>query len=373
MGRPRKRQPIDLTDKAVEGLKFNRAHGPTQIVYDKQIGALGVRVYKSGRKAWVLHKRVIGTWPQVTAAEARARALATLGENKPIPGRVTWAQCMADFEAKRRTKTKKYAAGDVKWIREYHRHIGAALGSVPMADSHDKIKAFLRQWEHSPSKHNKVHVWLNRLWRWAARDPELLGPGHPSPVQLIEKLDEGERRKRVLSRAEVDRLIAAAAASADPYVGPWVAINYWQALRAYELRHVKIADVDMAGGWLWLRNRKSGDTDRQSIMKESRKALGALLSLSLKDNPWLLPSPKLRAPKPVSEATLYKRFRDVAMAAKVDEVVPHDLRRARATHLRDRGVSTAKIRLLTGHNTEQSLLHYLGRMTPKSDWDDLDD
>ncbi len=51
MGRPRKRQPIDLTDGAVEGLKFNRAHGPTQIVYDKQIGALGVRVYKSGRKA----------------------------------------------------------------------------------------------------------------------------------------------------------------------------------------------------------------------------------------------------------------------------------------------------------------------------------
>lgn len=381
MGRPIANQRV-LDDEAAESLRYRKSGPATQVTWDRDLPRLGLRVYASGRKRWVL--RTVGggsksvstigrPWPETTADDARALVLAEMGQPTAVPASLcTWRHALRHYLDHHTTRVHEIPAHRAKTIRVMADALRkAAFVDRPIASTTTAdMDVFLGTLAHRPSMHNRVRTFCRTLLHYAEVRDDLLGGRVPDPTRASKRLKERERRI-LLDRDEVKRLLEAAHAygartgNLRPWC--WLTLTYWQALRGYEA--LKVAWTDLEPNHWTLQQRKSGRHARQKLYPASLAAIDVLKTLREHGSPWLFPSPKDPS-KHHGDSWVFDQLCPADIKRK--GATPGCLRRCRASHLRDRGVSLQQIKTLTDHRTEAALLAYLGSPADES-WDAMAD
>ncbi len=178
------------------------------------------------------------------------------------------------------------------------------------------------------------------------------------PSRRVDAPKKGRPLPHVLSRAEIDRLIAAAAAkdgAAGLRLACMVELLYASGLRISELLALPLAAVAREPAYLIVKG-KGGKERLAPLNDAARAAIRAYLSVrasflpaGVKESPWLFPS------RGASGRLTARRFAqmlsEAAVAAGVDpgRISPHGLRHAFATHLLEGGADLRTVQKLLGH------------------------
>ena len=211
----------------------------------------------------------------------------------------------------------------------------------------------------------------------------VLGEGwrQDDPVRRVEAPKQGRPLPRVLSRAEVDAIIAAATArdgAAGLRLGCMIELLYASGLRISELLALPLAAVARDPAYLIVKG-KGGKERLAPLNAAARTAIKAYLPVrraffpnglkdspspnGLKDSPWLFVSRS--AAGRLTARRFAQMLDESARAAGVDptKVSPHSLRHAFATHLLDGGADLRTVQKLLGHAdiaTTQIYTHVAG-------------
>jgi integrase/recombinase XerD len=192
------------------------------------------------------------------------------------------------------------------------------------------------------------------------------------PSRRVEAPRRGRSLPKVLSRAEVDRLIAAAAAkdgAGGLRLACMVELAYASGLRISELTSLTLAALARDPAYLIVRG-KGGKERLAPLNDAARTAIKAYLEVRPgflpkgdKANPWLFAS---RGKEGRLTPRRFAQLLDEAAAdAGIDpaRVSPHVLRHAFATHLLEGGADLRVVQTLLGHadiGTTQIYTHVAG-------------
>ena len=220
----------------------------------------------------------------------------------------------------------------------------------------------------SPATAARRRAAIRQLYRF------VLGEGWRAddPSRRVEAPRQGRPLPKVLSRDEVERLIAAAFAK-DGGEGLRLAcmieLIYAGGLRVSELTSLTLAAVNRDPAYLIVKGKGGkerlaplNDASRPAI-KAWLKARAEFLPKGDKANPWLFPSHG--ASRRITPRRFAQLLDTAASAAGVDpaKVSPHVLRHAFATHLLDGGADLRVVQTLLGHadiSTTQIYTHVTG-------------
>src|SRR5258706_2268807 len=178
------------------------------------------------------------------------------------------------------------------------------------------------------------------------------------PSRRVDAPRKGRPLPKVLSREEMDRLIAAAAAkdgAAGLRLGAMVEIIYASGLRISELLALPLSALARDPAYLIVRGK--GGKERLAPLNEAARtavkaylpARAGFVARGLKDSPWLFPS---RGRGARLTARRFAQLLDEAAAdagIEPEKVSPHVLRHAFATHLLEGGADLRVVQTLLGH------------------------
>jgi integrase/recombinase XerD len=192
------------------------------------------------------------------------------------------------------------------------------------------------------------------------------------PSRRVDAPRKGRPLPKLLSREEVDRLIAAAAARDGAQglrLACMVELLYASGLRVSELCALSLAAVARDPAYLIVKG-KGGKERLAPLNGAARKAIKAYLEarpaflpVGDKANPWLFPS--RGKDRRLTPRRLAQLLDEAAADAGVDpaRVSPHVLRHAFATHLLEGGADLRVVQTLLGHAdiaTTQIYTHVAG-------------
>ena len=336
----------------------------TYILWDGQVKGLGVKIYSSGSKSFLLNYRIGGRERRVTLARtselslraARERAASELvdireGKTDPLERRreaheaPTVAQGIERFLnefAPARIERGRMTERTVRDYRQQARqYILPALGRRKIAD------VTRRDVEHMVEpltrvRRNRVLALTSRLfrlfetWEWRAQNS--------NPAQGVERARE-EARDRVLSPTELASLAKSLQSAEDAHPAPVAAIRIAAVtgLRIGEVLRIRWEHVNFETGRLLLPATKTGRRTH-----DLPAAALAVLSALPRINDWAFTTGRSAA---VTYRTVRKCFATVASAACLSDVRLHDLRRTFMTNAAGAGVGTHVLRDLLGHKT----------------------
>ena len=181
----------------------------------------------------------------------------------------------------------------------------------------------------------------------------------PERLKKIQRLYEPRKIPEILSVQEVTRLLNAAGSL--KYTAA-LSVAYGAGLRASEIVHLKISDIDKERPIIHVENGK-GQRDRNAMLSPGlRKILQSwyrdgLARRNLLAGGWLFPGQN--PVDPMSTRQLSRGFclaRDNAGIKK--KVTLHSLRHAFATHLLEQHVDIRVIQVLLGHKKISHTAHY---------------
>ncbi len=178
------------------------------------------------------------------------------------------------------------------------------------------------------------------------------------PARRVEAPRRGRPLPKLLSRTEIEALLAAASArdGADgARLACVVETLYASGLRISELLSLPLSAVARDPAYLIVRG-KGGKERLAPLNASARAALAAYLALrpahlrrGQASSPWLFPS--RAASGRLSAARVWQLLREAAGAAGIDpaRVSPHVLRHSFATHLLEGGADLRAVQTLLGH------------------------
>lgn len=192
------------------------------------------------------------------------------------------------------------------------------------------------------------------------------------PSRRVEAPKQGRPLPKVLSRDEVDRLLAAASAR-DGGQGLRLAclieLTYASGLRVSELTALPLAALARDPAYLIVKGK--GGKERlaplngaaRTAVKAWLEVRAAFLPKGVKESPWLFPS-RGKAGR-LTPRRFSQLLEEAALAAGIDpeKVSPHVLRHAFATHLLEGGADLRVVQTLLGHSdiaTTQIYTHVAG-------------
>ena len=188
----------------------------------------------------------------------------------------------------------------------------------------------------------------------------VLGEGwrKDDPSRRVDAPRKGRPLPKVLSRAEVVALIAAAGkkdGSAGLRLACMIELLYASGLRISELLALPVAALMRDPAYLIVKG-KGGKERLAPLNDAARTAVKAYLPVrpahfakGLKDSPWLFPS--RGAGGRLTARRMAQLLDEAALAAGIDpeRVSPHVLRHAFATHLLEGGADLRAVQTLLGH------------------------
>jgi len=188
---------------------------------------------------------------------------------------------------------------------------------------------------------------LRQFYRFLAR----AGIRADDPTDLLDSPRLPAALPKYLSEAEVDQLLAAAAARPGRtglVANAALEILYSSGLRVSEL--LALPRAALAGGGVMLMVRGKGGRDRMvAVSAAARAAAARLIAASPAASPWVFPG---RVPRrPMTRQAFNLLLKQVALAAGLDpeRVSPHVLRHSFASHMLARGADLRSLQVLLGH------------------------
>jgi len=220
----------------------------------------------------------------------------------------------------------------------------------------------------SPATASRRRAAVRQFYRF------VLGEGWriDDPSRRVEAPRKGRPLPKVLSRAEMDALIAAASARDGAQglrLGCMVELAYASGLRISELTSLTLAALARDPAYLVVKG-KGGKERLAPLNDQARRAVKAYLEVRAgflpkgdKANPWLFPS-RGKAGR-LTPRRFAQMLDEAAAGAGIDpaRVSPHVLRHAFATHLLEGGADLRVVQTLLGHAdiaTTQIYTHVAG-------------
>jgi site-specific recombinase XerD len=216
----------------------------------------------------------------------------------------------------------------------------------------------LRRYQLYMVEHGRTRVALNRTIT-ALRFFFAVTLERPEALAKMSTVREPRKLPVVLSRAEVSRLIAAAA---NPKHQAALSVAYGAGLRASEVVALKVSDIDSNRMTLRIEQGK-GRKDRYAmlcpVLLEHLRAWWRFAHAKgkLLDGGWLFPGQN--PVNPMSTRQLNRICHAAAQAAEIHKRVSmHTLRHSYATHLLEQKVDIRLIQVLLGHKRLETTALY---------------
>ena len=175
-----------------------------------------------------------------------------------------------------------------------------------------------------------------------------------SPLRKVSKPKEPCGRVRFLSAEERAALLTACEVSPNPYLFPVVVLALSTGMRAGEIMNLEWRDVDLARGWLTLRETKNGTMrgvplagKALDLVKEHARIRRRL------DTPLLFPGNN-----PGKPVDLRAPWNTAVKRAGIQDFRFHDLRHSAASYLAMNGASLNEIAAVLGHKTLSMVQRY---------------
>ncbi len=350
-----------LTKRAIDAARYERETG-AHYLWDTEIAGFGLRVYPSGRRAFVVTYRVrgkqrfltIGRYGELTLPQARGKAHEIFGRvsqgEDPAAERGTYRRSptMKDLAERfmaehsrvhNKPETVKIQQGICDRIlvpRFGHRKVV----DIGRAD----IQALHTELADKPGMANLVRSLLSKafnlaeIWGWRQEGS--------NPCRHV-KLYKIEKRERFLSETELARLSGVLAGaehtqSESPYAIAALRLLILTGCRVKEILNLRWQDVDFEGKCLRLPDSKTG----AKTVYMNGPALQLLSGIDQKeDNPHVLPG-KFTG-QPLKGLTgPWDRIRE---KADLEDVRVHDLRHSFASFGVGLGLPLQMVGKLLGH------------------------
>ena len=347
-----------LTAKFISSVKAT----PKRVEYwDSDLPGFGLRVSAQGAKTWVLMYRIhgrqrrltLGRLPAVSLAAARIKAITSLAEvaqgkdpaNKAGEG-VRTVRALVDDYIERHAKPKKRSWKVDRAIldRDVIPHIGTRqIYDVQKADIISILDRIVDR--GAPIQANRVLEIVRKLFNWAVSRGYL----EYSPCYGVEKPSAENERDRVLDDKEIQRfwkgLDKAKMSDGSKLV---LKIQLVTAQRKGEVVGAPKSEFDLKAK-MWTIGAERSMNGRSHRVPLSQLAID-LVKKAMKlagDSDWLFPSP--RGDKPMDGTAINHALMRNVDALKLDDFVPHDLRRTVASRLASMNVPRLVISKILNH------------------------
>ncbi len=358
---------MKLTKSRIDRLQYAKVGNKQDIRWDDALPGFGVRVYPSGKIAFVITYRVagrkhimaLGRYGVITLDQARDKARKTLAHvldgqdplevrQKVARGETIKALCEA-YMARHAKPHKKSWSDDERRIRKYILPAWGNLkvGSIKRADVaalHSKIGETHRY------EANRVVEQLSKMFELAQRWG-FVDEGALNPARGIDHYKE-QKRDRWVTPEELPRLARAIDKEPNPYVRGALWLYLLMGLRKRELLRAKWEEID------WTRKEirmPATKADRTHYVPLSEPVLVVLQTLIEQEgNPYLLPGKKQGR----HLVNIDKPWCRVRKAAGVEDVRLHDLRRTVGSWLAQAGNSLHLIGRVLNHSSQATTAVY---------------
>lgn len=369
---------LNLTAAAIESLHYDPAGPSRQVLWDKKIAGLGVRVTPAGGKQYVLAYRrhgrsrlmsmgLVGDFKNVTDARDDAREhLRKLRREDADPlierdKQKAAGTCKEMFE-----RWLEYVALKRKATThaEYKRHVDTHLipefgnhrpGDVTRPEArmlHTRMTA-----KNGTYMANSVMRSLRAAFNWATRqDDDTLPANHPNPVKGIEFNPEKARDEH-LRASELPLVVASLQQEADPRVRGYLWLLLLTSARKTELLRLRRAKVYPQLSEIVLEDTKN----RTDFVIKAGPAVFAVLDSipQIAGNDYVFPNRRSDAKKPHMSAPRLA-WKAVVKRAGVDRrITIHDVRRSMGTALGRAGFTAEQIARLFNHKSDVTAKHYI--------------
>ena len=355
-----------LTKRKIDTAKYA---GGWDVRWDGEVTGLGLRIYPSGRKSFVLSYRhkgrkrlmVLGRYgTDLTLDQARSLARANLSKIKikeidPLVERArarkaqTFVELWADYLTGHAKPNKKTWVEDEK---RFYRHIPASWHGRKITDvsKSDVRKLHASIAETGPYEANRVLALLSKMFTFAA-NTDIVPAGFPNPVRGIERRKE-YKRKRYLTPTELPKLIKAIDQEPNVYIRAAIWLFMLTGARRGELLPRRWAEIDFDEARLNLPETKSGEAQ---FIPLSKPALAILKGIpKAKENPFVLPG----AIKGRHLVNISKPWLRIRKSAGLSDLRLHDLRRTVGSWLSQAGVDLNTIKEGLRHSNLETTLIY---------------
>ncbi|MEN8374404.1 MAG: tyrosine-type recombinase/integrase [Gemmatimonadota bacterium] len=356
---------MGLTKRGIQALEYDPAGPAQQIAYDGQIPGFGLRVYPTGRKAFVLRYRTpsgrtrlltLGKYGVLTLDQARARARKALVEvgdgGDPV------AALRGPKPDDVRAFAERYISEHAKphrpgsWRedrRRLEKHLIPAIGHLRLADvtRTDLAALHARIGARTPVEANRVLQVARAMFSKAIAWGEL-PEGRANPATLDRHGSRGVKafkernRERYVTPKEMPRLMEAIDAEPNIYIKAALRLFLLTGLRRSELLRSEWSDIDLEAR-RWRVVRKGGDVDSVYLSAPAVEILEQLPRQA--GNPHVFPGRSRGS----ALTSIDKSWRRVRAEAGCEDVTLHDLRRTVGSWMATAGVSLQVIGQVLGH------------------------
>lgn len=360
---------MGLRQDQVRRAQYEGSRNERCVLWDDDPVGLGLRIFPSGRKAYVLSYRVLGRKRLMTigdadamaldAARRRARAELVAIENQNVDPLAEKRK--RELEARTGTVTelfKTYLADtkpktEAALLSLAEKHIYPTFGNRPWRDIR---RSEVRAWHRSIAKPFVANRALQafraavywRLWQ----EDDSAGDGSKrdtrNPCAGINLHPEPPRQRR-LELAELPTLEKAIdAETADPYLRAFFRFILATGCRRSEALNLKWADVqlDSKTPAVTFRDTKTGDDRTVPLSAAAVQLLKALEPVE--HNPWVFIGHR----HGTHLAEPNKAWDRIRKRAALPHLRIHDLRRSFGSWLGDAGFTSKQIGSVLGHRTD---------------------
>lgn len=339
--------------------------GQRPVYWDALVPGLGLRVYPSGRKVWIVQYRVRGG--------SRTAKRYTIGPYGRLQGQVSLASArdqargilaraaagedpQSEVQARRESPTVEWLAGEYlekyakprkrSWRRDaqilradvipvWGKRRAADIRRRDVVDLLDAIKN-----RGAPIQANRALACVRKLYNWAiGRDLV-----EHNPCLAVSAPAKESQRDRVLTDGEL-RAIWHALDGEGMLIASMFRLHLLTAQRGGEVRQMRWVDVDLVSGW-WTIPAEIAKNRLSHRVPLAQPAIAILRELREKtgDGEWVLPGRVDGQPL----LNPYKALARIKSASGVD-FVPHDLRRTAASVMASLGVPRLVISKVLNH------------------------
>lgn len=356
---------MHLTKRVVEALEPGDEHF---IVWDDEVSGLGVRVTKTGVKAFVVdyttrvgrrRRLTIGRYGVLTVDQARAEAKKVLGSV------VVGADPLEEKRLSRSEDTvKEFIKEYLAYVKGYKKPaslradtyaldkmVEPKLGSHKLsAVTREDVARLHREYEDHPAQANRMLATFRHLYTTAAAWGRV--PQGFNPCQHVTKYKEN-KRETYLTGEQVTRLgkVLDSLEAEHPYKVRAVRLLLLTGCRMNEILTLAWDDVDLEHGVIRLKDAKAGPRD----VPLGRAAV-ALLKSCERDSNWVIPSRSIKGRHLVNLSMFWHN--EVITMAKLTGVRIHDLRHTVGSAGADAGLSTLMISKILGHKQVSTAERY---------------
>lgn len=358
---------MKLTKPVIESARYDRDKGQRVVLWDSEVSGLGLRVYPSGKKSFVLSYRAkgrkrfltLGAYGPLTLETARRLAFRRLAaviegtdpltEKQQAARAVTVKQmCMAYLDRHAKLHKKSWGADERRINRlivpRWSGRPLASIGRTEVADLHHTIG------KTRPHEANRLLALLGKIFECAIAWG-YLADNHANPARKIQKYTE-HKRDRWVTTEEMPRLLLAINSEGNVYIRAALMLYLLTGLRRNELLQLRRTDIDWTRRELRLADTKSG---RPHYLPLSKPAMAILRQIpEQEDNEYLLCG--ARRGRPLVE--LKGAWERVRTGAGVPDVRIHDLRRTVGSWLAQAGNSLHLIGRVLNHSSPTTTAIY---------------